>query len=191
MSSAESASNGDRIGKAVRTGWADTLRRSLSETDTLVIARFERISAQDLGQLRRKLQQAEASLHTVKNSLCRIVFRDLGWDQLGSMLDGTCGVAPIRGDASQVAKLLAQFSKGHEGFTVQGGLLGGRPLAAREFDALAKLPGRPALLTQMIGGVQAPLTGLLGTLQGLQRKLVGVIHAIAKKSREDGTSGTE
>ncbi len=178
---AQATTNGAHLGRALKEKWVDELKRSLKGTDTVVLTKFDRISAKDVNVLRQKLQGVEASLYMVKNRLCQLVFRDLGWKDLESMLEGTCGISSVRGDAAAVAKLLVDFSKEHEGFVLQGGLLGGEILKTPELVSLAKLPSRDTLLTQVLGGIQAPLTGLVGTLQGVQRTLVGVIHAILKK----------
>ena len=49
---------------------------------------------------------------------------------------------------------------------------------------LAKIPPRDVLLAQLMGTIQAPLTGFAGVLTSMIRKLVGTLQAVAD-SKED------
>ena len=57
----------------------------------------------------------------------------------------------------------------------------GALLPAEKLDALAKLPSREVLLAQVVGGMQAPLTGFAGCLQGLLRNFVNVLDQIREQ----------
>jgi len=48
---------------------------------------------------------------------------------------------------------------------------------------LAELPSREELLARVVGGVAAPLVGLLSVLQGVLRNFVWVLKAIEEKKR--------
>lgn len=169
------------VGRQIRQGWVRDLKKELERAETVVIARMAGVPAGAVNRLRQTLETHSSSFHVVKNSLCRIAFRDLGWQGLDSMLQATCGVGSIRGDAAAACKLLVQFSKEHEGFVLQGGWMSGTLVGAPELAALAKLPPRPVLIARVLGGMKAPLTGLVGTLQGVHRQLLGVIYSLLKK----------
>ena len=58
-----------------------------------------------------------------------------------------------------------------------GGALGTRLLKAEDVAALANLPGREVLLSQVLGGLQAPVSGFVGVLSGVLRTLLYVLQA--------------
>ena len=60
-------------------------------------------------------------------------------------------------------------------------LVNRNPLKPEEIKRLAQLPSREQLIAQVVGGMKAPITGLVGVLQGLLRSLVGVLQAIEEK----------
>ena len=62
----------------------------------------------------------------------------------------------------------------------------GEVLAADRVEALAKLPSKEELLGKVVAGVQSPLYGLSGVLNGLLRSLVGALSAIEKQRIEGG-----
>lgn len=173
--------NGVPLGRQVREGWVRELKGALSGVDTVLVARLHQIPTRDLNQLRHSLRSMEGSFYVVKNSLCRLTFRELGLGDLERLLEGTCGVSPVRGDVASACKLLVQFSKEHEGFALQGGVMAGQLLGLQDLNSLARLPSREVLVSQVVASVRAPLAGLVGSLQGVVQKLVGIMHSIVKK----------
>ena len=70
---------------------------------------------------------------------------------------------------------------GDEKIKVKAGLMDGALLPVEKLEALAKLPSREVLLAQVVGGMQAPLTGFAGALQGLLRNLVSVLDQVREQ----------
>ena len=179
-----------RLGQKVRAAIVRDLERKLSGIEVIVVARMDHVSTQDVNGLRQTLSHHEASFFVVKNSLCQRVFRDLGWAVLGEMLEGTCGVSPIRGDVGAVCKLLAAFSKGHEGFVLRGGFLKGQILQPKDLSDLARIPSRETLLSQLAGIVQSPLRQLAFVLHAPIRSLAMTLAAVnQKKEKEENVKG--
>ena len=178
VAEAPKAKKPQRLGQKVRTAWVRDLSNSLSKVDSVVVAKVEKVPTRDLNKLRQSLN---GSFYVVKNSLCRIAFQEKGWADLGKSLEGTCAVSPIEGDVAAAAKLLVQFAKDHEGFTLKGGVLTGQTMDAKEFKALAALPSRQVLLSQLAGVLQMPLRNLAFVAGAPIRGLAIALAAVAKK----------
>lgn len=185
MKAAAAEVGGTRLGRQVRTRWVQDLGKDLSAVDSLVVAQVEKVPTRELNQLRQQLAAQEGSFNVVKNALCRLVFRERGWTDLEGMLQGTCGITPIRGDAVAAAKLLVQFAKDHDGFVLKGGVMGGALLSAQDLSALAKLPTRPVLLSQLAGILQMPLRNLAMLLNGPIRQFALTLAALAQKKEKE------
>ncbi len=174
-----------RLGRRVRARWVQDMGKALSAVDSVVVAQMGKVPTRDLNQLRQQLQSQEGSFNVVKNALCRLAFREKGWSDLEKHLQGTCGITPIRGDAVAAAKLLVQFAKDHEGFVLKGGVMGGAVLSAQDLSALAKLPTRQVLLSQLAGVMQMPLRNLAMLLQGPIRQFALTLAALAQKKGKE------
>ena len=174
-----------RLGQKVRASWVQDLKSSLTGVEALFVARMDRIPTRDLNQLRDSLKLFQGEFLVVKNSLCRLTFRELGWAGLEPKLVGTCGISPVRGDMAAACKLLATFSKNHEGFTLQGGVLKGQFLESKDVAVLGKLPSREILLSQLAGVAQSPLRNLAFLLQGPIRSLAIVLGAFTQKKEKE------
>jgi len=179
-----------RLGQQVRVGLVRDLKEALSGAEVVFVAKVDRVPSRELNQLRNSLKSLESDFMVVKNTLCRLTFRERGWLPLEKKLEGTCGVSPVRGDVVQACKLLTTFSKDHEGFVLQGGILNGQLLESKDVVALGKLPPRPVLLSQLAGVVQMPIRNLAFLLQGPLRSLALALGAVKqKKEKETPKSG--
>ena len=174
-----------RLGQKVRTRLVRDLAASFNGAEAVIVVKADRVSAKNLNQLRISLQSSEANLLMVKNTLCRVAFRGMGWNDLEKVLQGTCGITPVRGDVAAACKLLAAFSKDHEGFVMGGGILQGRILQAKDLMTLAKLPSRQALLSQLAGVAQSPLRKLAFLFQGPICSFMRVLNAVTKERMKD------
>ncbi|MBI3312325.1 MAG: 50S ribosomal protein L10 [Candidatus Omnitrophica bacterium] len=166
------------LGREVRTAWVRELDQALTEVESVVVAKIGKVSTRELNNLRHLLEPVDGSFHVVKNSLCRIAFRSRGWDELDSMLEGTCAITPIRGDAAAACKILVQFSKTNEGFVVRGGRIGSEVLQSKDIGVLANLPSRQVLLAQVAAVAQSPMRNLAVVLQAPIRALALVLNAV-------------
>ena len=61
------------------------------------------------------------------------------------------------------------------------GLVEGKKVSLEEVQALAKLPSREELISQMLSVFQGPTTNFAGVFSSLLRKLVGTLDAIREK----------
>ena len=169
------------LGRQVRTAWMRDLNHTLGDVDGVVVAKLDHVPTRDLNKLRHSL---DGSLYIVKNSLCRIAFREKGWADLEKALEGTCAISPVRGDLAALAKLLVQFQKDHDGFVLQGGFLTGQMLGAKELKTLAALPSKPVLLSQLAGLLQSPMRNLAFLMNAPIRGLAIALAAVAKNKEK-------
>ena len=72
-----------------------------------------------------------------------------------------------------MAKVLADYiaSNRNTPLKIKGGLVGGKFYTPQNIDALAKVPPREVLIAQMLGSFNAPITGLVGTLERHRQQL--------------------
>ncbi|GAI57161.1 unnamed protein product [marine sediment metagenome] len=94
------------------------------------------------------------------------------------IIDGPTALVFGYDDAVEAAKVLSQYIKS-TGLAVQieGGLLGERVLSADEVIALAGLPPREILISQLIAQLQAPVRSLHNILSSPLRELRHVLQA--------------
>jgi large subunit ribosomal protein L10 len=125
----------------------------------------------------------------IKNTLAKRAVEQAGMPELGSFLAGPNGWATHDSDQVATAKVLSDFAKDNEKLQLRAGYMEGRVISIEEIHALAKLPSREVLLSQVLGALQSPLAGFAGVCSALLRGVVTVVDAYRKqRSESEGAS---
>ena len=95
--------------------------------------------------------------------------------------EGSVSVAFGQGDEVAPARVLAEYAKKHEAVKLYGGLLEGNFIDGGKVKALAALPTKHQLLGQLVGTLNAPVSGFVNVLAGNLRGLVTVLDAIKEQ----------
>lgn len=150
----------------------------LGRAQVAIWARFGGLTVAELTRFRRQMQNVDAEIVVVKNTLMARALRECGLPHDPEMMSGPCLVAFAYGDISPAVKTLLDYVRtAQERLQVVGGVVGGQLLDAEQVRALSDLPSREVLLAQVVGAMQAPISGLVNTLAGVLRAFVNVIDA--------------
>jgi len=148
----------------------------------------EGLPVKEFQKLRKKLREGKAELKVVKNSLARKALKDMNIENLSEYFTRASAVAFGYDDPSVAAKALFDFAKaqikgkGDQGLPlIKGAWLDKAVIGADKVRFLATLPPKPILLAQLLGTMNAPITGLVTVLSGTLRAVVTAIDAIRKQ----------
>jgi large subunit ribosomal protein L10 len=156
----------------------DEIRTKLAEADATVLTEYRGLSVHALADLRGSLRGTGTEYKVFKNTLARRAIEGAGYDEITAMFEGPVALAFVRGDAAAAAKALRDFAKDNPALVVKGGLLGERFIAPADIEALADLPSREIMLTQIAGMFQAPLTKAAGLFQAFTRNFAYGVQAL-------------
>ncbi|MEY2422690.1 MAG: large subunit ribosomal protein [Acidimicrobiaceae bacterium] len=155
----------------------DEVREKFSAAGAAVLTEYRGLNVAAISQLRRQLREAGGEYKIYKNTLVRFATHDLGLE-IDELLTGPTAITFIEGDAAAVAKALRDYARINPALVVKGGLLGTKPLSADQIRALAELPSREVLLSQLAGAMAAPMQQFAGLLQALPRNLAYGLKAL-------------
>ena len=137
---------------------------------------FTGLNVKRMTDLRRRFRKAGVEYVVIKNTLALRAVNDIG--VAGEQLRGPTGVV-IGPDPVAAAKVLTDFAREHDQKPgIKGGLLEGRSIGVDQVKALATLPSREQMLAELAGGLQAPLAGFVGALNGLLYMFAGALDAL-------------
>jgi len=156
----------------------DEIRTKLAEADATVLTEYRGLTVHELADLRGSLRGSGTEYKVFKNTLARRAIEGAGYDEITSMFEGPVALAFVRGDAAAAAKALRDFGRDNPALVVKGGLLGERVITPSEIAALADLPSRDIMLTQIAGMFQAPLTKAAGLFQAFTRNFAYGVQAL-------------
>lgn len=154
------------------------LTEKLSRSTGAVMLDYRGLSVSAMTDLRRRLGDADAEFHVVKNTLLQIA-ADANNQDFGDLLKGPSAIAILFGDPVAPTKVFADYLREHREISLKGGVLDGKPLSAAQVEALSKIPPKEVLLAQLLAGFNGPITGLVGTLNGVLSNFVFTLQALA------------
>lgn len=165
--------------KSQKTELIAEVAAKAKDSKALVFANFKGVSVKDITTLRRSLRETGSSWQVLKKTLLNRALDEVGVKVDARSLDGQVGVA-FSSDEVAAAKTIADFLKANKESTLSivGGSLGSEALSVEAVKALAKLPSRDELRAQLVGTLQAPISGFVRTLSGNLAGLVRVLGAV-------------
>ena len=156
----------------------EEIRTKLDDSDAAVLTEYRGLTVHELAELRASLRPSGTQYKVFKNTLARRAIEGRGLDEITDLFEGPVAIAFVHGDAAAAAKVLREFGKNHEALVLKGGLLGERVITSGEIAALAELPSRDVLLTQIAGLFQQPLTRAAGLFQAFPRNFAYGVQAL-------------
>jgi large subunit ribosomal protein L10 len=157
------------------------LTKSLKEACTGVIVNYKGITVAEDTKLRKDLREAGDDYKVVKNTLLSRALKDAGIEGLDSVLEGTTAIAFSKDNYVSGAQILAKFADTNKNFEIKAGFVDGGVIDSEGVKNLAKLPSKEVLVAQVLGGLNAPITGFVTVLNGTMKGLVVALNAIAEK----------
>lgn len=163
-----------------------SLREKISKAKSIIFTDYIGLNSNNVNSLRGTMKIADAEVAVTKNTLMKLALKEekIETAELENYLKGPTAVIFSYGDAVKPIKALFDFIKKVDLPKVKAAIFEGKYSNAAQVETISKLPAREQLIAQFIGGLKSPLRGIAGVLNGVQRKFVYVISAIAdtKKS---------
>jgi len=170
--------------KAEKILFVDNLTKELQEAKSVVLINFTGLSVKSQQELKKRLKEVEARMLIVKNTLLKRAGEAAKIDKKileAEVLSGQTALVVSGGDPLAFIQVLGRFA---QAFSVPKMKVGIVERAFQDETVLAKLaalPGKDALLGQLLGTLVSPASGLVGTLQGNLQKLTWILDQANKK----------
>ena len=158
------------------------LRSIFNSMSAGVLVDYRGIEANQVVELRKKLNDASSTMKVIKNSLARIAAENTPIAELADQFTQTRALVYSEGDAVHQAKVLSEAVKSLHKLKILAGILVGDSktsiLNSGEVEALSKLPSRDELIMKLLFLMQAPATQFVRTLNAVPAKFVRTLAAI-------------
>jgi len=159
----------------------EVISGKMKAAKAMVFADYRGLTVEQDTQLRSALRKAGVDYKVVKNTLARIAANENGLEGLNTYLNGPTAMASSETDPVAPAKVLSEYAKKFNKLNLKVGVVEGNIIDAVGIKSLAELPPREVLIARVLGGFNAPLSGLVNVLNGNIRGLVVALNAIAEQ----------
>jgi len=145
----------------------------LNASPFFIVVGYQGLKVAHLSELRKRLTQAGAEVHVVKNTVFNVAAKEAGIGDLNGSLAGQMAVVTGKKDISA-----AEFDK----LKLKFGYLNNQRIEEKSIIALADLPSLDVLRAKLLGLLNAPATKLVTLINTPATMLAQVIKAKAEKA---------
>jgi large subunit ribosomal protein L10 len=153
----------------------------LNASPFFIVCGYQGLKVAHMSELRKRLRQAGAEVHVVKNTVFNVAAKEAGIADLGGSLAGQVAVVTGQKDISAAAKALKNFAAEFDKLKLKFGYMGSERLEEATVIALADLPSLDVLRAKLLGLFNAPATKLATLINTPATQLAQVIKAKAEK----------
>ncbi len=162
------------------------MKELFENSSSLFVTDYQGLNVSDMTALRTSLREKNVRFLIAKNTLMKIAAQEAGINGIEEHLIGPTALAFTNDDPAAAAKILNDSFKKKELPRMKVFVVDNEVFEAAQISRLADLPPKDILLSQVVAAVEAPLTSLVGSLDGFFRELVGSIDALADKKNSEG-----
>lgn len=143
---------------------------------------FNRLSVKDERELRAEFRKADVKYRVAKNTLIKRALDQVGgYDVPEIYLKGQTGIAIGYSDPIAPAKILKDYTKKSDKVQLKAAVIEKQVYDGSKLAQVASLPTRPELIAGILGSLEAPISGIVGSINAVMRDLASVIEEAAKK----------
>ncbi|MDD5269716.1 MAG: 50S ribosomal protein L10 [Candidatus Omnitrophica bacterium] len=171
----------EKLSRKVKGIMVDEVAGLIKKNPYLFFVNFEKVKASKTEKLRKTLKKSSSELKVVKKSILKLALKKQKLDPLCDIAETSSAVTFSSEDPTKASKILYDFSRVEQNMAIKGGYMDGQVLSIENVKELAMMPPREVMLARVVGGLKAPITGLVNVLNGNLQKLVMVFNEISKK----------
>ena len=144
----------------------------VAKSQTLALAEYRGLTVEHMNKLRVDARAKGVYLHVLKNTLARRAVVGTPFECAAEAMSGPL-IYGFSEDAVAAAKVISDFAKGNDKLVVKAGAYAGKALNADGVKALASIPSKEVLLSQLLGLMQSPISRFARVLAALAAKKGG------------------
>jgi large subunit ribosomal protein L10 len=149
----------------------------MAKVKVAIVATPKGLTVETVNALRKKLRDAQVDYRIIKNSLAARAAKGTPVEVVADKFVGQTALVMSYSDVVAPAKILTEFVKDREDFTIRTGVVEGKLVDAKAISALAKMPGIKELRGTIASLLAQPATRLARVIGTPGQKLAQVLAA--------------
>ncbi|WP_290663316.1 50S ribosomal protein L10 [Ignavibacterium sp.] len=158
--------------------------KELIEKSTAVyVADYSGVNVADISELRNQFRKEGVTYKVFKNTLFKRALAESGkYSKLADNLEGMSGFAFAFENPVAPAKIIKKYFDANKKFSLKACYIETEYYSGNQLDQLANLPTKADLIAGILSSINAPASGIVGSINAVFRDLVSVIDQISKKA---------
>ncbi len=159
----------------------DELHGKFEAAKAAIVTEYKGLTVAEITDLRNELRKSRLEYRVVKNTLAIRAAAGTSAQKLNDYMQGPTGLVLGFGDPVAPAKAVTEFAKKNGKLKVKIGIIEGSLANEKELKAIASLPSREQLLSQMAAGFQAPASKMARLLNATVARLGYALAALKEQ----------
>lgn len=164
--------------KAFKSEKIDAIKAKIEKAQAVVITEYAGLTVEDITKLRRETQKGGGDYMVTKNTLAKIAVKGTEYEALAEKMTGPIALAFGFEDPVSPAKAVVKFIKETKKGAIIGAVLDGKLMTEAETKALAELPSKEELFAKMLGSINSPASGIVGSINAVMAQLTRAMAAV-------------
>ena len=158
------------ITKQQKSEIIDSIKNDVKKSSIVMFANFHGLNVKLVSELRKLLRQAGSKYFVTRKTLVKKALEASTFDGEMPKIEGETAIVYTSGDALSSASALNNFAKRNKFLKILGGIFESRYIGADRVIALASIPSREVLLSQILNIISSPKRGLVVALAEIAKK---------------------
>jgi large subunit ribosomal protein L10 len=167
----------------------EDLSARLNQSPFLIVTEYTGMNVLQFSELRSRLAGAGAQCRVVKNTFLRRAAAGIGYPDLAETLSGQTAIVTGESDVCAAAKVLKVFGAEFQKLAIKAGVLDKAIISKEQIQALADLPPKAVLQSQLLGVLKSPLQKLVVLLNEPGASLARLLKA--RLDQESAAAGPQ
>lgn len=170
------------MNKTEKAEMVSRVKDLINESNAIYLVNYAGINVFDISNLRNEFRKEGVKYKVLKNTLVKRAIKETGkYTLLDEHLVGMIGIAFVKDNLSAPAKVIKKYHDASQKLALKACYIESQFYEGSKLNELASLPTKAEVVASILGSLNAPASGIVGTLNAVIRDLVSVVDEIAKK----------
>jgi len=154
----------------------------IQNASAVYLTDYSKINVEDISEIRNQFRKDGVKYRIFKNTLFKRALVESGkFEKLADHLEGMTGFAFASTNPVAPAKIIKKYNDTSQKFPLKACYIETQYFDGSKLKELAELPSKEEVIASILGSLNSPASGIVGSIAAVIRDLVSVVDEVSKK----------
>jgi len=154
----------------------------IQNASAVYLTDYSKINVEDISEIRNQFRKDGVKYRIFKNTLFKRALVESGkFEKLADHLEGMTGFAFASTNPVAPAKIIKKYNDTSQKFPLKACYIETQYFDGSKLKELAELPTKEEVIAGILGSLNSPASGIVGSIAAVIRDLVSVVDEVSKK----------
>ena len=154
----------------------------IQKASAVYLTDYSKINVSDISEIRNQFRKDGVTYRVFKNTLFKRALVESGkFEKLADHLEGMTGFAFASTNPVAPAKVIKKYNDTSQKFPLKACYIETQYYDGSKLKELSELPSKEEVIAGILGSLNSPASGIVGSIAAVIRDLVSVIDEVSKK----------